>query len=221
MPYSFPFPVAGGYANPNAMWIYNHPPGVTTNLLANFGPVTTGVSIDGRTTNKAVPVTGSEYTVGTKFSDALVGGAGNDSLVGGAGNDTLWGVGGQNVLFGGAGNDTFTMKATDFSWSKPVGYAQQKINDFEGATYPAGSTSAASGHKDYLSLTGFGSGSTLSFYGNWGTDLTTAGTNLAKTSGLNTDQVYKIHSTTHNADVFIFIHSLDGEKLKTGDYAIS
>jgi hypothetical protein len=127
------------------------------------------------------------------------------STAGTSGSDVLYAAAGGNpAFFGGAGNDAFVIKATSLtntldglSYKNTIG-ADAAILDFSGA---GGWNST---NNDFLALTGFGVGSTLSFshYG-------TAG---------NTTQFYTVHDTTTNADYTIYIHSVSGKLLGAGDY---
>jgi Ca2+-binding RTX toxin-like protein len=128
-----------------------------------------------------------------------------DKLSGTAGNDMIQGFGGKDALYGSTGNDAFVIRLSDFdaslnSASSFGGRSQDLVYDFGGA----GGWSAT--NNDFISLLGFGAGSTMSFakYGS-ATD--------------HTLQYYTIHSTTTGLDYTVFIHSLNGNLLSkaTGD----
>jgi Ca2+-binding RTX toxin-like protein len=128
-----------------------------------------------------------------------------DDIAGDGSNDILQGNGGNDTYYGGAGDDTF--KVTQASLENSVGPTQggpasAVIFDFQGA----GHFSATS--NDFLSLDGFGAGSTLTFlrYGDSGGSVD------------NTQQYYDVHSATTGNDYTIFIHSVDGSLLGHGDY---
>jgi hypothetical protein len=131
--------------------------------------------------------------------------ANGDDIAGDGNNDQLQGNGGNDTYYGGAGNDTFKITQSsleDSTGPTQGGPAQAVIFDFQGA----GSWSKTS--NDFLSLDGFGAGSTLTFlrYGDTGGTVD------------DTQQYYDVHSSTTGNDYTIFIHSVDGAQLGAGDY---
>jgi len=135
----------------------------------------------------------------------VTGTSGADRISGTAGNDLIQGLGGVDKLYGSSGNDAFVIRLSDFdaslnSGSGFMGKSQDLVYDFGGA----GGWSAT--NNDFISLLGFGAGSTMSFakYGS---------------ASDHTLQYYTIHSTTTGLDYTIFIHSLNGNLLSksTGD----
>ncbi|AXB77299.1 hypothetical protein [Novosphingobium sp. P6W] len=137
---------------------------------------------------------------GTDGSDKIAGSGGNDALVGGKGID---------YYYGGAGNDAFVLKLSDFdpalNNNAAIGAkAQDFIYDFHGAgVYEAG-------NNDFLYLSGFGAGSTITFTG--------YGYNSASPGGDIHAQYYTIHSSTTGLDYVIAVGSVNGNQLKLGDY---
>jgi hypothetical protein len=102
-------------------------------------------------------------------------------------------------FYGGEGSDTFILRAKDFGGEQKYG-VDKYITDFQGA----GGWFAS--NNDFLALTGFGSGSTLTY---------------EKSGAIDSGSLdyYTIHDTATNANYTLMIHSLNGEKLKAGDYA--
>jgi Ca2+-binding RTX toxin-like protein len=134
---------------------------------------------------------------------------GNDKVAGSGGKDALVGGKGIDRYYGSAGNDAFVIKLSDFDASlsnnASLGAkAQDFIYDFHGAgVYEAG-------NNDFLYLSGFGAGSTITFTG--------YGYNSASPSGDVHAQYYTIHSTTTGLDYVIAVGSVNGNQLKLGDY---
>lgn len=104
---------------------------------------------------------------------------------------------------GGNGNDTFILRAKDFGGTTEFNGINKYITDFQGA----GGYSA--GNNDFLSFTGFGAGSTLTFEESRAT----------KTAGVDTIDVYRLHDASNGKDYDILIHSLNGKHLAAGDFA--
>lgn len=128
-----------------------------------------------------------------------------DKIAGDGGNNQLQGNGGNNTYYGAAGNDTFKITQNSLEHaSGPTegGPADAVIFDFQGA----GGWSKTS--NDFLSLGGFGAGSTLTFlrYGDSGGSVDP------------TEQYYVVHAATTGDNYLIFIHSVDGALLGAGDY---
>jgi len=129
-------------------------------------------------------------------------------LAGDGGNNILQGNHGNDYFFGGAGNDTFKITAASLAHSSSAMdngiQANDVIYDFSGAGGWAAS------NNDFLALTGFGAGSTLTFnhYGH-----------NADTTENSQLQYYTLHDTTTGNDYTIFIKSLNSKLLVTGDYA--
>ena len=131
----------------------------------------------------------------------------SDRMVGTGGNDKLQGNGGGDVYYGGAGNDTFIIKASDLhnGPSSVSGvHATDVIFDFGGA----GGWSST--NNDFIALTGFGKGSTVSFDHFGGNANGTTNTSL---------QYYTVHDTATNTDATIMVHSLNSQLLAKGDFA--
>jgi Ca2+-binding RTX toxin-like protein len=132
---------------------------------------------------------------------------GNGDRISGDGhNNILQGNGGNNKFYGAAGNDTFIITAHSLASSSPTtdgGPAQAVIFDFQGA----GTWSPS--NNDFLALTGFGAGSTLTFSHYGGN---------ADGSQNTHEQFYTVHSTATDANFALFINSVDGAKLAPGDY---
>lgn len=129
------------------------------------------------------------------------------TLRGTSSNDRLQGTGGNNTYYGGGGNDSFLVSLASLQASTGSTYngsikADAAILDFGGAG------GYSSGENDFLALTGFSAGSTLTFahYGQTasGTDFTT--------------QTYMVHDAATNVDYTIHIHSTNGKLLAAGDY---
>lgn len=137
---------------------------------------------------------------GTSSDDKIGGSAGNDSLIGGKGVDRL---------YGSAGNDAFVIKLSDFDPSLNANASigatvQDFVYDFHGAGgYQAG-------NNDFLYLSGFGAGSTITF--------NSYGYNSANPGGDVHAQYYTIHSATTGLDYVISVGSVNGNLLKIGDY---
>jgi hypothetical protein len=131
----------------------------------------------------------------------VIGTDGNDKLSGTSSGDIIQGFGGVDAMYGKAGNDAFVIRLSDFD---PATKVQDVIYDFGGA----GGWSAS--NNDFISLLGFGAGSTMTFQ------------KYGKVDGVeHTDlQYYTIHSTDTGLDYTIFVHSLDGKLLSNvkGDY---
>lgn len=140
---------------------------------------------------------------------AYRGTAGDDKISGSGTNDSLAGGTGVDRLYGGAGNDAFVIKLSDFDPSlsdkSSIGAkVQDFIYDFHGAgVYEAG-------NNDFIHLSGFGVGSTISF--------TSYGYNSANPTGDVHAQFYTIHSTNTGLDYVISVGSTNGNLLKLGDY---
>lgn len=140
------------------------------------------------------------FTIGNEDSNRLGGTSGNDAISGRAGID---------YLYGGAGNDAFVIRLSDMDASLnangSVGAkAQDFIYDFHGAgVYEAG-------NNDFLYLSGFGAGSTLTFLG-YGANSTNPGGDIHA-------HYYSIHSTTTGLDYVIAVGSMNGNQLIKGDY---
>jgi hypothetical protein len=127
------------------------------------------------------------------------------TVSGTSGGDALGSNVGNTVFFGGAGNDAFIIKASAIESSSTAattnGYhAQDVIYDFGGA----GGWSATD--NDFLSLRGFGAGSTLTLASSHALDDGSAA------------QYYTIHNATSGVDSTLFIHSMNGKTLQLGDY---
>ncbi|WP_404482165.1 hypothetical protein [Novosphingobium sp. BL-52-GroH] len=137
---------------------------------------------------------------GTDGDDKVAGSSSKDALVGGKGVDRL---------YGGSGNDAFVIKLSDFDASLSSNASlgaktQDFIYDFHGAgVYEAG-------NNDFLYLSGFGAGSTITFTG--------YGYNSANPTGDVHAQYYTIHSTLTGLDYVISVGSTNGNLLKLGDY---
>ncbi|HZU62892.1 MAG TPA: hypothetical protein VFF98_04355 [Novosphingobium sp.] len=146
-------------------------------------------------------------TVAADTWGVVVGTGNGDHISGGSGNDTLEGTGGNDIYYGGAGNDTFIITASSLAASSGTTdniNALAVIFDFQGAG------TWTSTNNDFLALTGFGAGSTLTFDHYGGT----------QTGALDvTQQYYTVHDTTTGNNYTIYIHSLDGSQIKAGDYA--
>jgi hypothetical protein len=107
---------------------------------------------------------------------------------------------GYQQLFGGDGSDSFTLRAKDFGTAE---YSIHKyITDFQGA----GGWYAT--NNDFISFTGFGAGSTLSF--------SHSGSTAPNDPG--SIDFYTIHSTATGHDWTLLVHSMNGRHLATGDY---
>ena len=122
---------------------------VSLNNLPNnvsFAAVVQGVTV--------VANGGDDTITGSAFADRMNGGMGNDLLSGGAGNDVLNGGAGADRLIGGTGLDTFVFAKGEIS-NGPDSMLDQ-IVDFHGA-------GGFKADQDFIRLTGFGAGSTLSF----------------------------------------------------------
>lgn len=98
---------------------------------------------------------GDDKVTGSRFDDSLNGGDGNDGLTGLGGKDTLTGGKGADRMMGGQGDDNFIFNAGDLGLNKTFDH----IIDFHGA----GQLRTAGGEQDFISLFGFGAGSTLTF----------------------------------------------------------
>jgi hypothetical protein len=134
-------------------------------------------------------------TVGTDNGDRIAG-------------TSVYGTGGNNVLFGTPGhNDSFVISLANLQSSSGLTNhinAADVIYDFSGAGgFVAGSPN------DFLALTGFSAGSTLTF------------SHFGMVHGAVNDdyQFYTVHDEASNASYTIFINSPDGNKLVSGDYA--
>jgi Ca2+-binding RTX toxin-like protein len=132
--------------------------------------------------------------------------SGTDRISGTTGTNHLTGNGGGDMFYGGAGNDAFVIKASDLR-NGPSSVnsinATEVIYDFGGAG------GWSSSNNDFIALTGFGAGSTisLSHYG------------INADGSVNTNyQTYTVHDTATNSDAQIFVHSLNGKVLGTGDF---
>jgi Ca2+-binding RTX toxin-like protein len=143
---------------------------------------------------------------GPSVSNPVTGTSGSDHLHGTNGSDMLAGGAGVDYMYGGAGNDSFVIKLSDMdstlnSATSTAGKSQDYIYDFGGAGGWAAS------NNDFISLTGFGAGSTMKF------------DSYASASD-HTMQYYTIHSTTTGQDYQIFVHSTNGQLLSTakGDF---
>jgi hypothetical protein len=129
-----------------------------------------------------------------------------DGISGDSHNNILQGNGGNNGYYGSTGNDTFVIAAHSLASSSgntdgaPV---QAVIYDFQGA----GGWSVA--NNDFLALTGFGAGSTLTF--------SHFGGNADGSVNVH-EQFYTVHSAATDANYTLFINSVDGSQLSAGDY---
>lgn len=133
---------------------------------------------------------------GTSAPDTLNGGSGTDHIDGGAGNDYINGHAGDNHLYGGAGNDTFVISLKDLEAG-----ATNYIQDFAGAGgYNAGAN-------DFLALTGFSAGSTM-----------TATTIHAPDAHGYVLITYTLHDAATNADYTFLLNSLSTKVLGAGDF---
>src|SRR6478735_672887 len=81
--------------------------------------------------------------------------AGTDRISGTAGSDHLAGGKGVDYLYGGAGNDAFIINLRDMDVTL---VATKGVQDFIYDFHGAGAYEA--GNKDFISLNGFGAGST-------------------------------------------------------------
>ena len=129
-----------------------------------------------------------------------------DKLSGDGHNNILQGNGGNNTFYGSAGNDTFIITADSLASSSigtDGGPTQGVIFDFQGA----GAWSSTS--NDFLALTGFGAGSTLTFLHYGG--------NADGSQNIH-EQFYIVHSTAADANYILFINSVNGAQLAAGDY---
>ncbi len=97
---------------------------------------------------------GDDTVVGSKFADSINGGSGNDNLSGLGGNDVITGGSGTDRMSGGTGNDVFAFAGGDLMNTKQTA---DFITDFHGA-----GTSGV-GEQDFLNLSGFSAGSTITF----------------------------------------------------------
>lgn len=132
----------------------------------------------------------------TSGNDTVNGGSGTDHIDGGAGNDYINGHEGNNLLYGGAGNDTFVISLKDLAAG-----ATNYIQDFGGA----GGWNA--GANDFLALTGFSAGSTLT--------ATTIHAPDAKGYVLIT---YTLHDAATNTDYTFLLNSTSAKVLGATDY---
>lgn len=149
-----------------------------------------------------VKVNGEGTTPGN--NNETFGTDGRDKISGDSGKNTLSGLGGVDALYGGAGNDTFIIRLSDFVATKDGGpKVQDYIYDFGGAG------GWSSSNNDFLALTGFGAGSTITKSGN---------ANNPDGSVNAQTQYYTIHSTTTGEDYTIFIKSLNSKELVKGDF---
>lgn len=103
-------------------------------------------------------------------------------------------------FYGGAGNDTFILKAKDFGGATQYGVSKY-ITDFQGA----GGHSATS--NDFLGLSGFGAGSSLSLV------------DSKPGTGANVILTYEITDGVSGATFKILVNSVNGQELGAGDYA--
>jgi Ca2+-binding RTX toxin-like protein len=140
---------------------------------------------------------GNDLLQGKAGNDTISGGAGNDRIDGGAGNDLITGGSGQDALYGGTGNDTFVIKLKDFT---AAGTNSKVIYDFSGA----GGWNAT--NNDFIALTGFGAGSTLTLI-----------KDSTASAGLS---YYNIHSTLTGQDYLISVHNANNSftHLAKGDF---
>lgn len=136
-----------------------------------------------------------------------------DKMAGGAGNDKLEGHAEYNQYYGGAGNDTFILAAkfgqTTDAPSTVFADQASYITDFQGAN-GTGSTNPANGtgDHDFIALTGFGEGSTLTL------------DHIGKSGTSGATLYYYNIFDTHTGKYYNFeINSLNGKGLGAGDYA--
>jgi hypothetical protein len=124
-----------------------------------------------------------------------------------AGNDggALSSTAGNPVFHGGAGNDSFILQAKALAQSSGAtnGIAADAVIFGFGN---AGHWSATD--NDFVSLAGFGAGSTLTF------------DHYGRPGGVEDKalQFYTVHDTATKQDYSVFIKSTDGQKLAAGDY---
>lgn len=129
-----------------------------------------------------------------------------DRIAGDRHDNILQGNGGNNSFYGSTGNDTFIITGHSLASSSSDtdgGPAQAVIFDFQGA----GAWSSTS--NDFLALTGFGAGSTLTF--------SHYGGNVDGSQNTH-EQFYTVHSAATDSNFTLFINSVDGAKLVAGDY---
>jgi hypothetical protein len=107
---------------------------------------------------------------------------------------------GHQQLFGGDGSDSFTLRAKDFGVAENG--IHKYITDFQGA----GGWYAT--NNDFISFTGFGAGSTLSFSHSGSTGPSDPGS----------IDFYTIHDAATGHDWTLLVHSMNGRHLATGDY---
>jgi hypothetical protein len=126
-------------------------------------------------------------------------------IAGGSDGGALSSTGGNAQFQGGAGQDAFIIQAGALAKSSGL------TNGIDADTVVFGFSNAgtwSATNNDFIALTGFGAGSTLTFdhYGQPGgvTD--------------NTIQFYTVHDTTTGNDYTIYVRSLNGNLLGTGDY---
>jgi hypothetical protein len=128
-----------------------------------------------------------------------------DRIAGGSDGGALSSTAGNAQFQGGAGQDAFIIQAGALAQSCGL------TNGIDADTVIFGFSNAgvwSATNNDFVSFTGFGAGSTLTFdhYGKPGgvTDTTL--------------QFYTVHDTTSGNDYTIYIRSLNGNQLATGDY---
>jgi hypothetical protein len=128
-----------------------------------------------------------------------------DHVAGGSDGGAVSSTGGNSVFQGGAGQDGFVLQASALAKSTGLTNgidADAVIFGFGGA----GGWSAT--NNDFLALTGFGAGSTISL------------DHYGKVGGVTdtTMQFYTIHDTATGSDYTIYIRSLNGNALSAGDF---